>query len=78
MAAEQPRPHLQQSMQASQTQQNIAAHIVLCIEATSAMARGWAQDRELFLDPLLSAIESGKLGVCRLACVLFGTNPVYR
>lgn len=53
-------------------------HMILCVEATAAIARSWAQDWEVFLDPLLSAIEGGQLGAYRLACVLFATNPLHR
>ena len=63
----------------AQGQQRCAAtHIVFCIETTAATAKGWAQDRELYIDPLLHAIEGGKLGRCRMACVLYGTNSLYR
>ena len=53
-------------------------HMILCVEATAAIARSWARDWEVFLDPLLSAIEGGKLGAYRLACVLFATNSLHR
>ncbi len=56
----------------------VVTHMILCVEATAAIARSWAQDWEVFLDPLLSAIEGGHLGVYRLACVLFATNPLHR
>jgi hypothetical protein len=55
-----------------------ATHIVLCVEATAAMAKFWNQDYNMYLDPLLKALEDGHLGNFRVAVVLYGAAVPYR
>lgn len=52
--------------------------VIICMEATAAMAKLWKQDSRVYLDPLLAAIEGGQLGKCRLAVVIFGAPLPYR
>lgn len=52
--------------------------IVFCVEASAAMAAGWAFDRASYIEPLLRAVDAGRLGPCQLACVFFATRSAFR